>query len=356
MRESSMGQIEEARGQVPNPKMDASMTFFKPETDRCEELHSVSFCQAARDHDQARLSLIASLQASLQVDVGESMLLAQRAARQRAEALKVGRSMLTVRDKHDNVAKRDEEILHAARSGEAHPMFQRAVAAAAARRAPSPPPGPTPGGPKPADLPEPHSQPSAGTQSASRAFSHIGHSVTDDATGSGQAGMAATEPPASSDSSTVSSSETEAKQKRDGGIEAAWPAMTEPPSRLERSGASPLAAPATQAQAAGHDAAAAASNAQQCGLGIGVGAGPHGTWKVVKLVAGGSMDRANDSASTRVQVGDILVSVDDVLLAGLSAADLAKLVKGAHGSQVTVQFRSLQDASMHAVAVRRSCQ
>jgi tetratricopeptide (TPR) repeat protein len=359
VRASSMGQKEEARGQVPNPKMDASMTFFNPETDRCEELHSVSFCQAARDHDQARLSLIASLQASLQADVGESMLLAQRAARQRAEALKVGRSMLTVRDKHDNVAKRDEEILHAARNGEAHPMFQRAVAAAAARRAPSPPPGPTPGGPKPADLPEAHPQPSAGTQGASRAFSHSGHAVTDDATGSGQAGMAATEPPASSDSSTVSSRETEAKkkQKRDGGIEAArWPAMTEPPSRLERSGASPLAAPATQAQATGHDAAAAASNAQQCGLGIGVGAAPHGTWKVVKLVAGGSMDRANDSALTRVQEGDILVSVDDVLLAGLSAADLAKLVKGAHGSQVTVQFRSLQDASMHAVAVRRSCQ
>ena len=357
VRASSMGQIEEVRGQVPNPKMDASMTFLIPETDRCEELHSVSFCQAARDHDQARLSLIASLQASLQADVGESMLLAQRAALQRAEALKVGRSMLTVRDKHENVAKRDEEILRAARSGEAHPMFQRAVAAAAARRAPPPRPGPTPGGPMPADLPEARSQASAGTQSASRAVPQSVHAVTDDATGSGQAGMAATEPHALSDSSTVSPSEAAANQNQDGGIEAArWPATTEPPSRLEMGGASPLAAPATQAQAAGHDAAAASSNAQQCGLGIGVGVAPHGTWKVVKLIAGGSMDRANDSASTRVQAGDILVSVDDVLLAGLSAADLAKLVKGAPGSQVTVQFRSLQDSSTHSISVHRSCQ
>jgi len=285
------------------------------------------------------------------------MLLAQRAALQRAEALKVGRSMLTVRDKHENVAKRDEEILRAARSGEAHPMFQRAVAAAAARRAPPPRPGPTPGGPMPADLPEARSQASAGTQSASRAVPQSVHAVTDDATGSGQAGMAATEPHALSDSSTVSPSEAAANQNQDGGIEAArWPATTEPPSRLEMGGASPLAAPATQAQAAGHDAAAASSNAQQCGLGIGVGVAPHGTWKVVKLIAGGSMDRANDSASTRVQAGDILVSVDDVLLAGLSAADLAKLVKGAPGSQVTVQFRSLQDSSTHSISVHRSCQ
>jgi C-terminal processing protease CtpA/Prc len=93
-----------------------------------------------------------------------------------------------------------------------------------------------------------------------------------------------------------------------------------------------------------------------CGLGIGVGAAPHGAWKVAKVVAGGSVDRANGSAPMRVQAGDILVSVDDVLLSGVSAADLSKLVKGADGSQVTLQFRSLQDASLHSISVNRSCQ
>ena len=47
--------------QVPNPKMDPSMTFLLPDTERCEELHSLSFCRAARDHDQARLDLLAVL-------------------------------------------------------------------------------------------------------------------------------------------------------------------------------------------------------------------------------------------------------------------------------------------------------
>jgi len=47
---------------VPGVKMDPSMTFYLPETERCTLLHSASFCQAARDHDQARLDLIATLQ------------------------------------------------------------------------------------------------------------------------------------------------------------------------------------------------------------------------------------------------------------------------------------------------------
>jgi len=281
----------------------------------------------------------------VQDDVGESLLLAQRAAQFRAEALKAGRSMITARDKHDNVAQRDEEILRAARRAEAHPMFRRAVSAAAARTAPSPSAGPTPADPRPADQPDADPRLSAAEPSASRAVTHSGPVLATDEMGGGHTalGPTAAEPPAPSNSSAGLPSVAAA-----GHVPEATLTATEPPASLEKSAASPRAGPTAPAPSA--------SNPQMCGLGIGVGAAPHGAWKVAKVVAGGSVDRANGSAPMRVQAGDILVSVDDVLLSGVSAADLSKLVKGADGSQVTLQFRSLQDASLHSISVNRSCQ
>ena len=96
----------------------------------------------------------------------------------------------------------------------------------------------------------------------------------------------------------------------------------------------------------------------ECGVGIGVGAAAHGTWKIKRVVAGGSVDRAvgGGSATRPLQEGDILTRVDGSSLSGMSIADLSSLVKGPHGSRVVLEFYSALDSSLHTLTVDRVCE
>lgn len=251
-------------------------------------------------------------------DVVESLRQAQEAARRRAEALKAGRRMLTQRDKADKVALGVVEILRAAHSAEAHPMFKRAVAAADAVNGPEPDQAEDP-------RPDVHSrQPEDRLQKKKKQPEH-----------------------------RLEEKEVVVS------IDATAPTM-EMHESTPQTRASPTSPDQTDAAAAAEGLAAAAapgSSVQHCGLGIGVGAAAHGTWKVSKLVVGGSVDRANNSlGTTRMLVGDILVSVDGSSLSGVSVAVLSQLVKGAHGSQVTLQFYSISDASVHTMSIDRICE
>ena len=244
-------------------------------------------------------------------DFSESLQQAQGAARQRAQALKAGRRMLTDHEKAGNVVIRDQEIVRTANSEKAHPMFQRAVSAAATKGQPSPA-RTTPN--KLLVSPAVNQDTAAGTRPL--------QAVTQD----------------------ISIEEESLRQN-------VSPVLQGP---LGPATAGGLGVE-TGAQAAGA-ANEVIAHVPECGLGLGVGPAPHGNWKVAKIVLGGSVDRANSSATRRVQVGDILVSVDGASLAGISVASLSNLVKGAHGSQVTVKFHSLQDAALHSLSVGRICE
>jgi len=243
-------------------------------------------------------------------DLGESLQHAQAVARQRAEALKAGRRMLTERDKTGNVAMRDQEILRTANREKAHPMYKRAAAAAAAA------------------LDQPLTQRASSSQSTSppRQSTPLQPAMQ---------GVSAEQPHSQVHAAPLT-------------VEAPGLAAT-----VEAGVAQQSSPPISGVTGATNEAAALV---KECGLGIGVGAAPHGNWKVIKMVARGSMDRANSSASTRMQVGDILVSVNGASLSGVSVAALLKLVKGSHGSQVTVNFHSLYDAAVHSISVDRICE
>jgi len=252
-------------------------------------------------------------------DFSESLQQAQGAARQRAQALKAGRRMLTDHEKAGNVAIRDQEIVRTANAEKAHPMFQRAVSAAATKSRPSPA----------RTTPNKLLVPPAVIQD----------------TAAGNQDTAAGTRPLQAVTHDISIEEESLRQ------DVLSPVVQGPlgPATAEGLGVG------TGAQAAGA-ANEVIAYVPECGLGLGVGPAPHGNWKVAKIVLGGSVDRANSSATRRVQVGDILVSVDGASLAGISVLSLSNLVKGAHGSQVTVKFHSLQDAALHSLSVGRICE
>ena len=251
-------------------------------------------------------------------DFSESLQQAQGAARQRAQALKAGRRMLTDHEKAGIVAIRDQEIVRTANAEKAHPMFQRAVSAAATKGLPSPA----------RTTPNKLLVPPAVIQD----------------TAAGNQDTAAGTRPLQAVTQDISIEEESLRQD-------VSPVVQGPlgPATAEGLGVG------TGAQAAGA-ANEVIAHVPECGLGLGVGPAPHGNWKVAKIVLGGSVDRANSSATRRVQVGDILVSVDGASLAGISVVSLSNLVKGAHGSQVTVKFHSLQDAALHSLSVGRICE
>ena len=98
-------------------------------------------------------------------------------------------------------------------------------------------------------------------------------------------------------------------------------------------------------------------SAADCGIGVGVGPAAHGTWKIRRVVSGGSVDRAvTGSSSTPLRVGDMLNRVNGVSLSGMSVSDLSRLVKGPHGSRVVLEFYSLLDSSLHTLEVHRVCE
>jgi len=238
----------------------------------------------------------------------ENMEQAQEAARKRADLLREGRRMLAARSKLDDVAKRDQEMLRAARSKHEHPMFQRAVAAATALEQPPP------------------AEPAAPA-----------------ATSAAESGLRVAE--AESDSLAPNGGASSPR----GDMRVA----SSPPEH----GSSPLAEE-------GHDSARGTEATpvmppgavKECGVGIGVGAAAHGTWKIKRVVPGDSVDRAiGSSSSTPLQVGDILTRVDGSSISGMSILELSKLVKGPHGSRVTVEFYSLSDSSLHTLTVDREC-
>jgi hypothetical protein len=235
---------------------------------------------------------------------------AQEAARKRAEMLRQGRRMLTARNKMEDVAKRDEEVLRAARSKHEHPMFQRAVAAAAALRQPTPV---KPAAPAPAPTAE--------------------------------RGVRVAEAPRNFPVPNRSSSSPDG-DKRVAPSALVHGSLPPDPEGSRDSGRGTEAMPAT-----------APGAVKECGIGIGVGAAAHGTWKIKRVVPGDAVDRAvGRSSSTSLQSGDILTRVDGSLISGMSISELSKLVKGPRGSRVTLEFYSLLDSSLHTLTVDRDCE
>jgi len=198
---------------------------------------------------------------------------AQEAARQRAAALKAGRHMLTARVKADTVTQAHVKIQRAANDEVAHPMYKRAVAAAAAAAR----------GQRHEEAPA-HNRP----DSASHDVKH----AHPEKQSSGEHGEEQAPVPASQ------KAEEEIDVAGTHGAVASASTAGTIAARVVAQGNGPEAKSFATSQVADVPRAIV----RECGLGIGVGPAAIGTWKVAKIISGGSIDRANDRAPTRLQV------------------------------------------------------
>ena len=194
---------------------------------------------------------------------------AQEAARQRAAALKAGRHMLTARDKADTVTLAHDKIQRAANDEVAHPMYKRAVAAAAAAR-----------GQRHQEAPALHRPDSA---------SHDVKHAHPEKQSSGEY---------REDQAPVPASESAEEEAHVAGTHGAVASASTAGTIVVAGGNRPEAKSSATSQVADVPRAMV----RECGLGIGVGPAAIGTWKVAKIISGGSIDRANDRAPTRLQV------------------------------------------------------
>ena len=261
-------------------------------------------------------------------EVMESMQLAYTAAKQRAEALKVGRHMLTAEGKARAVAIRHEEVERAASAPQAHPMYRRAVAAAAATLDQLVP-----------TEPRQEEKKTGGEMEHGRWEQHA--PVAEMLTGA--------QPAQDGDEKSAMVS---AKHTADlsGGAERRVLDAHEKAEVTGRIG------PDQSSSSAPQQAAVAPQPHVSCGLGLGIKAAGEGMWKVSAVKAGGPLARANDSGATHVlQVGHILVSVNGRPLAGISRKEVSTLVKGHHGEKVELEFRAVGDATLHSISVERDC-
>jgi hypothetical protein len=201
---------------------------------------------------------------------------AQEAARQRAAALKAGRHMLTARDKADTVTLAHDKIQRAANDEVAHPMYKRAVAAAAAAR-----------GQRHQEAPALH-RPDSASHDVKHA--HPEKQVSGDYR---------------EDQAPVPASETAEEEthvaETHGAVASASTAGTTAGTTTARVVAQ-WNGPEAKSSATSEVADVPRAMVRECGLGIGVGPAAIGTWKVAKIISGGSIDRANDRAPTRLQV------------------------------------------------------
>ena len=261
-------------------------------------------------------------------EVRESMQLAFDAAKQRAEALKVGRHMLTAEGKARAVAIRHEEVERAASAPQAHPMYRRAVAAAAATL-----------DQLVTTEPRQEEKKTGGEMEHGRWEQHA--PVAEMLTGA--------QPAQDGDEKSAMVS---AKHTADlsGGAERRVHDAHEKAEVTGRIG------PEQSSSSAPQQAAVAPQPHVSCGLGLGIKAAGEGMWKVSAVKAGGPLARANDAGATHVlQVGHILVSVNGKPLAGISRKDVSTLVKGHHGEKVELEFRAGGDATLHSISVERDC-